>query len=427
MKIIERILATPRRRQLAISGGILGAALLTSASIFATGPNASPAEHVEKAWPVSVTTVRPQTLHPNFSAFGRLESNQIASLRSDLVVQIDVVHVKEGDWANAGDMLVKLDDRETKLRVIEREADLRQEQANLAAMHIQFDLEQQSAEQFESKFEVAQAKLTRHEDLMEKRLISKSLLDEVTAQSNQASIDYRNHVRELTSLPSQISAREAGVVKAEALLQQARLDLEKTTIRAPFSGPVLAVFAAPGNHSNLNTPLVEIADASGYEVRVQIPDAYAEQFYLAQSEATERITAVAESGARLTLARLASQVRTGQTGMDAFFVFDQANEHAPALGRVFNLSIELPAQAQLIAVPVQSIYENNRVYAVRDGRLVGHDIERVGEQESAEHGYQILIRTGEIQPGDDVITTQLPRAITGLLVDVANRSKSESG
>jgi multidrug efflux pump subunit AcrA (membrane-fusion protein) len=217
------------------------------------------------------------------------------------------------------------------------------------------------------------------------------------------------------------------VVKAEALLEQARLDLEKTTIRAPFSGPVLAVFAAPGNHSNLNTPLVEIADASGYEVRVQIPDAYAEQFYLAQSEATERITAVAESGARLTLARLASQVRTGQTGMDAFFVFDQANEHAPALGRVFNLSIELPAQAQLIAVPVQSIYENNRVYAVRDGRLVGHDIERVGEQESAEHGYQILIRTGEIQPGDDVITTQLPRAITGLLVDVANRSKSESG
>ena len=426
MKIKEHIFATPRRRQLAISAGIIGAALLTSASIFATGPNASPAEHVEKAWPVSVTTVQPQWLHPNFSAFGRLESNQVASLRSRLVVQINAVLVKEGDWVTAGDILVKLDDREVKLRVIEREADLRQEQANLAGMQIQFDLEQQSAAQFESKFQVAQAKLARHQDLMEKRLISKSLLDEVVAQSNQASIDYRNHVLELTSLPNQIIAREAGVAKAQALLEQAKLDLEKTAVRAPFSGPVLAVFAAPGNHSNLNTPLVEVANASGYEVRVQIPDAYAEQFYSAQIEGAEPITAIAESGAQLTLTRLTSQVRSGQTGMDAFFVFEQATEHPPALGRVFNLSIELPAQAQLIAVPVQSIYENNRVYAVKDGRLVGHDVERVGEQESIEYGYQILIRTSEIAPGDNVITTQLPRAITGLLVEVANRANDES-
>lgn len=61
---------------------------------------------------------------------------------------------------------------------------------------------------------------------------------------------------------------------------------------------------------------------------------------------------------------------------------------------------------------------------MKDGRLVGHDIERIGEQESAEHGYQILIRTDAIQPGDNVITTQLPRAITGLLVEVANSHDS---
>lgn len=424
MKIKEFVLSTPRRRQVAISGGIIGAALLTSASIFATGPNASPAEHVEKAWPVSVTAVQPQMLSPNFSAFGRLESNQVASLRSDLVAQIVKVHVKEGDWAEAGALLVKLDDREAKLHVLEREADLKQQQANLAAMHIQLDLEQQSAEQFESKYQIAQAKLTRHEGLMEKRLISKSLLDDVVAQANQASIDYRNHVRELTNLPNKIAAHEASVAKAQALLEQARLDLEKTEVRAPFAGPVLAVYAAPGNHSNLSVPLVDIADATGFEVRVQIPDAYAQQFYQAQSNGEEDITATAEAGANLTLIRLASQVRTGQTGMDAFFVFDQTADQVPAIGRVFSLSIELPAQSELIAVPVQSIYENNRIYAVKDGRLVGHDIERIGEQESAEHGYQILIRTDAIQPGDNVITTQLPRAITGLLVEVANSHDS---
>ena len=106
--------------------------------------------------------------------------------------------------------------------------------------------------------------------------------------------------------------------------------------------------------------------------------------------------------------------------MDAFFEFDAGIDAAPALGRVLNLRIGLPAQADLIAVPVQSIYDNGRIYAVRDSRLQGFDVERVGELETKEDGYRILIRTDALQSGDQIITTQLPRAINGLLVDVAN-------
>ena len=413
-----RLLATPRRRQLLTSAAILGAAVLTSASIFATGPSASPAAHVEKAWPVSVTQAQPQTLQPSFSAFGRFESNRTATLRTDLIARITQVHVKEGDWAETGELLVKLDDRETKLRLLERQAELRQQQANLASMQTKLDLEKESAEHFESKYTVAKSKLKRHEGMMARRLISKSLLDEVIAQTGQASIDYRNHVRELADLPLQILAHEAGVAKAQALLAQAQLDLEKTEIRAPFSGPVLTVSAAPGDHSNLSTALVEMADANSFEVRVQIPDNHAAQF--SGNNDLRSIKATTDIGVQLILTRVSSHVRVGQTGMDAFFELIPSNK-MPILGQVFSLSVELPAQQNLIAVPAQSIYENNRIYAVSNDRLVGHDIERVGELETAEHGYQILIRTAEIQPGDAIITTQLPRAITGLLVEVANQ------
>jgi len=416
----DHMLATPKRRRIAAYGGIVSIALLASASLFATGPNADPAAPVERAWPVSVTKAQPQSLHPNFSAFGRLESNRIAQLRSDLVARVEDVLVKEGDWIEQGELLVKLDDREAHLKVLEREAELRQQQANLAAMQVQLTLEQENAEHFKSRNDVAQAKLTRHRDLMSKRLISKALFDEVTAQANQASIEYRNHLQVLTNLPNQIAAHEASVARAEAMLAQARLDLDKTHIRAPFAGPVLAVHAAPGDHSNLSTPLVEMADAAGFEVRVQIPDAYTDQ--LQQLSNLSSISATAENGAELTLSRLANHVRAGQTGMDAFFTYDAGLRDAPALGKVFNLAIVLPAQEGLIAVPVQSIYENSRVYAVVDNRLIGHDIERVGELETDELGYRILIRTNAIQAGDNIITTQLPRAITGLLVDVANDS-----
>ena len=93
-----------------------------------------------------------------------------------------------------------------------------QSEANLASMRSQLDLAQQNTEHFLSRYEVAQAKLKRHQDLMTNRLISKSLLDEVVSQSNEASIEYRNHVRELSNFPNQIAAHDANVAKATALL-----------------------------------------------------------------------------------------------------------------------------------------------------------------------------------------------------------------
>ena len=97
MKLSElknRFLSTQRGRQFALCGTIIGAALLTSASIFATGPSATPNAHVEKAWPVSVAIAQPDAIRPNFAAFGRLEANRTAHLRSDLVARIDQVHVQ---------------------------------------------------------------------------------------------------------------------------------------------------------------------------------------------------------------------------------------------------------------------------------------------------------------------------------------------
>ncbi len=419
-KFKDRVLSSPKRRQLATSGAIIGIALLTSASIFATGPSAAPAEHVEKAWPVSVMQATPATLQPTFSAFGKLESNRVAHLRSDLIARVEQVNVREGDWVERDALLVQLDSREAELKVMEREAELKQHNAHLASMQVQLKLERESAAHFASKFQVARDKLERHEDLLTKRLIAKSLYDEVKAQADQASIDYRNHRQVLENLPNQIAAHEASVARAKALLQQAELDLEKTAIRAPFSGPILAVHTAPGDHSNLSTPLVDIADAAGFEVRVQVPDQYASQF---DAAAAESITGTAENGATLTLARLANHVRSGQTGMDAFFEFDAGTKAAPALGRVFSMRIELPPQSDLVAVPVQSVYDNKRIYTVRDNRLVGFDVERVGELESEHEGYRLLIRSAALNPGDAVITTQLPRAISGLLVEVANGGK----
>jgi hypothetical protein len=88
----------------------------------------------------------------------------------------------------------------------------------------------------------------------------------------------------------------------------------------------------------------------------------------------------------------------------------------------------------VVALPVQSIYENDRIYAIRDVatndssqldgagqeyRLEAITIERVGEAQAEDGQHRILVRSPEISAGQKIITTQLPRAISGLLVKPA--------
>lgn len=76
----------------------------------------------------------------------------------------------------------------------------------------------------------------------------------------------------------------------------------------------------------------------------------------------------------------------------------------------------MPGEPNVVALPVQSIYENDRIYEVRENRLHAIAIERVGEYQTESGEYRILVRSHELNAGQKIITTQLPKAISGLLV-----------
>lgn len=405
---------TLKTKRLAVSGGILFGAVLTSASIFATGPDAEPEIRTEKSWPVSVLAIEPHRLNPTFLAYGRIESSNVAKIRTDLIAEVVAVHVKEGDWVAQGEVMLTLGDAEVRLRLLQRKAELAQAQATLQSIKTEFELMEQTTAHYSSMQRIAQDKLTRYQELMAQRLISQELLDEVVSQSNQATIQYQTHIRQLADAPNRITSQNAQIAKAQALLAQAELDLDKTQITAPFSGPVLAVFVAPGDRSNLGSVLVELADASGFEVRVPVPEVHDTRF---ANRKNSPIVATTPSGHQIPLTRLSSQVRQGQIGVDAFFKLDVAADGPlPVLGRLIDLKITMPAEPNVVALPVQSIYENDRIYEVQENRLRAIVIERVGEFQTDSGEYRILVRSPELKSGQKIITTQLPKAISGLLV-----------
>jgi multidrug efflux pump subunit AcrA (membrane-fusion protein) len=417
-RIAARSPRTPRGRRIAAGAAIAAGSTLLSVSIFATGPRATPEPPVEKAWPVSVVAIQPAELPPTISAFGRIESSQVTSLQSDLVAPIVAVHVAEGEWVEGGTVLVELDPHEFMLSVREREADLAEQHAALASVRTEQKTLAATAEHYRSVYEVAQKKLARHRDLMAKRMIAQSLLDEAIQQASAATIDYQNHLRTLADVPNRLAEARARLDRTTTLLERARLDLEHATIKAPFSGPVLRVAASVGNHSTLGAALVEMASAEHMELRAQVPDAYVPRLRRhTDAGATVRADVRELPDVSFELSRLAGNVRSGQSGFDAFFsVRGAPSLLRGGLGRVVSVTIALPPEADVVALPVQSLYGNDRIYRVIDERLDPVTVERVGEYANAAGEYRVLVRSPDLHTGETVITTQLPKAIGGLRV-----------
>lgn len=114
----------------------------------------------------------------------------------------------------------------------------------------------------------------------------------------------------------------------------------------------------------------------------------------------------------LPLTRLAGNQRAGRTVIDAFFALPDA---APETGRALEVQLALPPEDDVVTLPVTAVYENDRLYRVTEGRLEAVPAEIVDEFEEGA-AYRVLVRAPALRRGDRVVTTQLPRAMTGLRV-----------
>jgi multidrug efflux pump subunit AcrA (membrane-fusion protein) len=414
------ITKTPRRKRVAACISILLSAALISFSIFATAPEAVTQVSREKAWPVSILSIKPSDLAPLISTYGKIEANNIAMLRTDVVAEIVAVKVKEGQWVDKGDVLVELRKDELALKLADQKADLLQKQAIMTSIKTENRLLRKTTDNFKSVYQLSQKKLKRYEDLFEKKMISQSVYDEVVQQANQQSIAYQMHMRQLADFPNQLAQQKALIARVSSQVKRAELNYDKAEITAPFSGPVLEVSAAVGGYTSFSVPLVKLADAEAFEIRAPIPGTYIERFreYLSQNKNVNATTAINHQQYTLRLTRLSRNVKAGSSGLDAFFRIEGTKtENLPEIGRVVDLKVVLPLEPEAIALPVQSIYENDRIYRVEDNRLQAVNIERIGDYETPDGQYRVLVRSESLHSGEQIITTQLPRAISGLLVE----------
>lgn len=217
---------------------VLGAVLAKSAGWIG---GEAPAVSVETA------DAKLKTITQIVSASGKIQPEVEVILRPEVSGEIIELPVKEGDYVEKGDLLVRLRPDIYESQVEETNASLLQQKANL--------------EQARANLLQAEADFNQDKTLFENGAVSE-------AEFRQTKTNYQAQQANFEAMKYQVQS-------TEARLRQAKEELQKTTILAPRNGTIskLAVEAGErvlGNMQAQGTELLRIAKMDQMEVLVQV-------------------------------------------------------------------------------------------------------------------------------------------------------------
>ncbi|OUD16177.1 efflux RND transporter periplasmic adaptor subunit [Thioflexithrix psekupsensis] len=388
-----------------------------------TRPPAQPIEAKEQVWTVDVVTVQPQAQHPQVMLYGRVESPQATTLRIPPFSQNSALTVTQvvylaGDSVKKGDLLLKLDDNEARLLLEQREAEVQQLTAQIDNEKIQHDTNIAALKQDEILLNLAENHVKRVRQLEQKQASSQSAVDDANKALAQQQLSLLQRKREIRSHPARLAQLQANLKKAQAQASQARLEVERTVLRAPFDARLAQVSVSSGDRVRVGDVAVTLYDPKTLEVRSQIPARY-QGIVLEQMQKNQLLTAKADwqgHEVNLQLARVAGEIQAKTGGIDALFTVTSQAELL-RLGQFLTPILRLPAEDNVSLLPFSAIYGTNRLYKWVDGRMQSVAVNIIGEQSMPDgRSVGVLVRSEELHAGDQVIVTQLPNAINGLRV-----------
>ena len=170
------------------------------------------------------------------NVFGLIESPKATTLSFDVAGQVTDLLVEEGDMVRKGDKLAYQDVKRLSARQQELQASLERANADLT---------------------LAKVNNERTISLVEKKLESAQRLDEAKASLNVA---------------------KAQVSEIKAALNSLDVEIEKTTLIAPFEGVVNRRFFDEGSVVSAGSPVFGITSIDNYQARFAVPADVVEQF-----------------------------------------------------------------------------------------------------------------------------------------------------
>jgi RND family efflux transporter MFP subunit len=187
-------------------------------------------------------------------ATGYVTARRQATVSAQITGALTEVLIEEGERVSAGQVLAKLDDTAQR--------------AALAQSVAQVEVSEALLVQDRAQLAQAQRDLKRNEDLIDRHLVSQQALETAALQ--------------VATTEAQVASQAKQVELARAAQRGAQVQLDYTTVRAPFSGVITAKAAQAGEIVSpisagggfTRTGVGTIVDMDSLEVEVDVNEAY---------------------------------------------------------------------------------------------------------------------------------------------------------
>lgn len=381
---------------------------------------AVPAKPVkEKIWRVKVQQAEFSQGQPELTLFGKVESPLSSNLTAPLTAYVSQRLVAEGNRVTKGQVLVKLDDRDARLLLDQRNAEVQRIEALIEAENVRFAADQKALKIEEELLTISQRTLNRYQNLSSQQVASQNQLDDARRTRQQQALSLNNRRQAIADHPNRLAQLNAQLLQAKALQASAALDVERSEIKAPFDGRITRLEAAPGDRVRGGDQILSMYSDKDLEIRAQLPNQYLSEIrtQLAQQTGIPATGQLNGKNIPLTLDRIAAEANATRPGVDALFSIQQQDQVLEP-GRSLAMTLTLPPVERSLIIPPQALYGTNRIYRITDGRLEALEIQRIGDT-SVNGKAGILITASDLQEGDKILATQLPNAISGLRVEAA--------
>ncbi|NQZ54210.1 MAG: HlyD family efflux transporter periplasmic adaptor subunit [Piscirickettsiaceae bacterium] len=400
---------------------ILSVAIAIFILLVQSKPEKSAIEKPEKIWRVNTVPVVFQNISPEITIYGRVETPRQATLRAAMVADVMKASVLEGTIVEEGQSLVKLDATDIKLLLKQRHADVVEINAQIESEFLRLERDMGLLENENQLLQLADNAVSRAKKLEKSRLASQAHLDDAIANKQHQVLTIKRLEYDIKEHPTRLAVLRAKQAKARALVEQTKVDLTRTDIKAPFNGRIAKLEVTVGDRVKAGDPLLTIYDVSDLEVRAQIPGRHIQQVRrnLLSGQQQTATTILEGESLTFTLKRLSGEIRQDSGGIDGLFQLMESM-NTLALGTFVELSLQLSEQVSVIAIPYDSLYELDKVYRINDGYLEAVNVERIGEYQTESGDINLLIRCNELAETDIIVSTQLPNAISGLRVEPFN-------
>lgn len=355
-----------------------------------------------------------------FEATGSLAADEQTDVAPTVAGKVVAVGVDLGSYVQQGAVLVRLDDRDARIRLEQAQAQVAQAQANVRQAEARIGL--RSGQSFDPTrvaevqasrvaLDLAEKNLRRYERLIESGDVSRSAYDQQRAQRDQLQQQYEAQLTQARQNYAGVQTARAAVDSAQTQISQARKAIADAVVVAPMSGYVSDRPVALGEYVATTNKVATIVRTNPLRMKIDVPEQAVGEVQVGQSVSLT-VSAYPDRTFNGRIARVSPSITaTSRTLTVEAEVENGGNILKP--GQFATVRILLPQSAPAVLVPARAVRTEagtSRVFVIKDGRAQERLVQ-LGQTE----GDLIEIKAG-ISADESVATSNIEQLSDGMAV-----------